>query len=185
VSGAYHDHDEDALAQEGVQAFNRMTAAMQDLGATLKAVDKRQQIKLADEEAEASTARLAAQDAKDAAKLALQAAKTSARNVAAWAVLGALAGVLVAGGVGYWIGQSSGWKAGQAAGYAAAVDQKAAASWANTPSGKLALALDQNGSLAMLATCNNSGWTVEARAGRRLCFVNPAPDGKNYGWTLP
>ncbi|MDQ2802325.1 MAG: hypothetical protein M3Y41_06450 [Pseudomonadota bacterium] len=122
MSGAYDGQDEDALAQEGVQAFNRMTAAMDRLGATLTAVDHRQQIKLADEAVEASTARLAAQDAKNAATLALQAAKASARSVAAWAVLGALAGVLVAGGAGYWIGQSSGWKAGQATGYAAAVE---------------------------------------------------------------
>ena len=74
------DLDADDFAQEGIGAFNAMTAAMDRLGATLAAVDKRQQVRLADEEAEASTARKAAQDAKEAAQAALQAARASARQ---------------------------------------------------------------------------------------------------------
>ncbi len=177
--------DDADLAREGVQAFNAMTAAMDRLGDVLTTVDRRQQIRLADDEEEASTARLAAQDAKQAAQTALQATRASARSVAAWAVLGALAGVLVAGAAGYWIGQSSGWKAGQAAGYAAAVDEKAAASWANTPSGRLAFAMDQADGLALVTRCLGQGWWTETRQGRRFCFVGPAPDGKTYGWPLP
>ncbi len=68
------------------------------------------------------------------------------------------------------------------------MDEKAAAAWANTPSGRMAFALDQNGSLAMLATCNNKGWQVEKRQGHRICFPYAVPDGASgtvYGWTLP
>ena len=180
------DLDTDELAQEGVRAFNAMTEAMDRLGERLTAVDKRQQLRLADEEAEASTARKAAQDAKEAAQTALQAARTSARSVASWAVLGALAGVLGAGGAGYWLGHASGREGGLADGYRAARDEKAAASWANTPTGRLAFAMDQGGSLAMVARCAGQGWEVETRKGGvRVCFVNKAADGTNYGWVLP
>ena len=106
---------------------------------------------MADEGAEASTARKAAQDAKEAAQTALQAARASARSVASWAVLGALAGVLGAGGAGYWIGHASGRENDLADGYRAARDEKAAAAWANTPAGQLALDLDKAGSLSVLA----------------------------------
>ena len=180
------DLDTDDLAREGVQAFNRMTAAMDRLGERLTAVDKHQQLRLTDEEAEASTARKAAQDAKEAAQTALQAARTSARSAAAWAVLGALAGVLGAAGAGYWLGHASGRESGLADGYQAARDEKAAAAWANTPAGRLAFALDQAGSLTVLATCANHGWHTETRQGRRVCFVGPdAATGSIYGWTLP
>ena len=177
--------DADDLAQEGVEAFNAMTAAMDRLGATLAAVDKRQQVRLADEGAEASTARKAAQDAKEAAQTALQAARASARSVASWAVLGALAGVLGAGGVGYWLGHASGRENGLADGYRAARDEKAAAAWANTPAGQLALALDRAGTLSMLAQCNGQSWKAETRDGARFCF--PMPDAKQNvtGWRIP
>jgi len=185
VSGTYDGQDEDELAHEGVQAFNAMAAAMDRLGATLTAVDKRQQVRLADEEEEASRARLAAQDAKEAATVALQAARTSARSAASWAALGALAAVLVAGGAGYWLGHSSGRESGLADGYRNAQDEKAAASWANTPAGRLALAMDQLGGLNLVATCSGKGWHAETIKGRRYCFAGPAPDGQTYGWPLP
>lgn len=175
----------DSFEAEGVEAFNRMTTAMDRLGATLAAVDKRQQVRLADEESEASTARKAAQDAKEAAQTALQAARASARSVASWAVLGALAGVLGAGGAGYWLGHASGRESGLADGYRAARDEKAAASWANTPTGQLALALDKAGSLSVLARCTAQNWKAETRDGARFCFPMPDAQQSVTGWRLP
>ena len=177
----------DSFEVEGVEAFNRMTNAMDRLGTTLAAVDKRQQIRLADEEAEASTARKAAQDAKEAAQAALRAVEASARSVASWAVLGALAGVLGAGGAGYWLGHASGREGGLADGYQPTRDEKAAASRANTPTGQLALAMERSGSLAALVACSSPGWQVEARkgGGARICVVRPDAKGDLYGWTLP
>ena len=74
---------------------------------------------------------------------------------------------------------------GLADGYRAAVDANAAASWANTPSGQVALVLDKAGSVHRLAQCNNQGWKVETVQGRRLCIVRPVKDGSIYGWNLP
>lgn len=108
-----------------------------------------------------------------------------ARSAASWAVLGALAGILVAGGAGYWRGHTGGREIGLAEGYRAAVNANAAASWANTPNGQIALALDRAGSLSLLAQCSNQGWKVETIQGRRLCIVRPVKDGSIYGWTLP
>lgn len=170
---------------EGVEAFNRMTYAMDRLGSILTTVDERQQGRRFREAQEGSAAFLAASEAKKAAETALQAARTSARRVAAWAVFGALAGVLVAGSAGYWLGHSSGREGGLADGYRAARDEQAAASWANTPDGKLAFAMDQNGSLSMVEDCTNHGWKVETRNGQRTCLVQPAADGTTYGWALP
>jgi len=191
VSGAYDDQDENldehALAHEGLQAFNAMTAAMDRLGTTLTAVDGRQQGRRFMEDQEGSAAFLAASEAKNAAATALHAARTSARSVASWAVLGALAGVLVAGGAGYWLGHSSGREGGLADGYRAALDQNAAASWANiTPSGRMAWTMDQTGSLAMVTGCTGQGWTAETIKGHRYCIVRPfKPDGATQGWALP
>jgi hypothetical protein len=46
--------------------------------------------------------------------------------------------------------------------------------------------MDQGGSLAMVARCAGQGWEIETRKGGvRVCFVNKAADGTNYGWVLP
>ena len=111
-------------------------------------------------------------------------AAANARASASWAVLGTLAGILAAGGAGYWLGHSSGQEIGRAEGYKTALDEKAAASWANTPSGQLALALDKSGDLSALLNCSKPGWKSTVQNGRRVCFPHLAPDGQ-YGWPLP
>ena len=85
----------------------------------------------------------------------------------------------------YWLGHASGWDSGRTDGYRAALDQNAAAAWGNTPSGKLALSLDQAGDLHALADCARPGWSVETKQGHRVCFVRPDAKGTLYGWTLP
>jgi hypothetical protein len=92
--------------------------------------------------------------------------------------------VFGAGLIGYELGQRAGEAVGRADGYETAVDEKAAASWANTPTGQLALALDRAGSLATLARCANQGWKVEQQPAGRVCLPYRAPDAQ-YGWLLP
>lgn len=180
------DLDTDEFAQEGVRAFNRMAAAMHGLDARMTTLDAGLNAKVSAAERAATLATTAAQAAKQAADGLHAAARARARSHAAWAVLGALAGVLGAGGAGYGIGHASGREGGLADGYRAAQDEKAAAAWANTPAGRLAFAMDQAGSLAMVARCAGQGWEVETRKGGvRVCFVNKAADGTNYGWVLP
>ena len=78
-----------------------------------------------------------------------------------------------------------GRETGLAEGYRAAVNANAAASWANTPSGQVALALDRAGSVDQLARCTGQGWKVVVQSGRRVCYPYSAADSKTYGWALP
>jgi multidrug efflux pump subunit AcrA (membrane-fusion protein) len=185
------DEEADPDADLGIQAFQDMGRAMDRLGDTLKAVDRRQQVRLADEGQEASRARSAAFQAEqaahmaqEAAQTALQAAKTELRSSLLWTGFGGLGGALLAFLVGFYVGNHGGWNEGQAAGYASARDETAAAAWANTPNGRRALALDQLGSLDMLASCSGASWTVERQDGHRVCFP-PANQGRMAGWFIP
>ena len=176
----------------GIQAFQDMGRAMDRLGDTLKAVDHRQQIRLHDEDQEASQARFAAVQAgqaanraQEAAQTALQAARTEIRSSLLWTGFGGLCVALAALLVGYTIGNRNGWDQGQAAGYASARDQVAAAAWANTPSGHRAFQLDQLESLDMLATCSGANWTTGHQQGQRVCFPAADTQGRMAGWFIP
>ena len=179
------DLDADDLAQEGVEAFNAMTTAMQGLDSRMVALDTGLGSKVAKAERAATRAETAAESAVQAAKHAAATAQAGARQTASWAVLGALAGILGAGGAGYWLGHASGRENGLADGYRAARDEKAAASWANTPTGQLALALDRVGSISMLAQCTGQNWKTETRDGRRFCFSMPDAQQSVTGWRIP
>ena len=186
MSNDLHDEDElDAFEVEGVQAFNRMTDAMHGLDRRMGTLDAGLAAKLAAAERVASKAETAAQDAKQAAAHAHAAVRDERRSLALWASCLVAGTVIGAGAVGYWLGQTNGQKTGLADGYRIAMDEKAAAAWANTPAGKLALSLDQAGDLHALAECARPGWTVETRQGRRICFVKPDAKGSTYGWALP
>ena len=175
----------DSFEVEGIQAFNRLTTAVTGLQSRLVDLELGLGRKASQAERAAAKAEEAAQAARTAVEHARGVAHAKARSAASWAVLGALAGVLVAGGAGYWRGHAGGRETGLAEGYRTAVDANAAASWANTPSGQIALALDRAGSLSLLAQCSNQGWKVETIQGRRLCIVRPVKDGSIYGWNLP
>lgn len=172
--------------EEGVEAFNRMTDAMHGLQSRLGALDAGMGQKVAKAEQAASKAETAAANARQAAEHLEATSRQEARSAASWAILGAVAGILVAGGAGYWLGHASGREGGLADGYRAALDQNAAASWANTPAGQLALAMDKAGSLDQLARCAGRGWTPIVQAGRRICYPD-ATLGKAAaaGWFLP
>ncbi len=177
--------DTDDDAELGLQAFHDMTQAVNRLGATLQATEQRQKTH-AEAQTKAATEILqAARGALGASQNALEASQAQIRSSLIWAVLIALGVVLVAFVGGFRFGQSSGWEEGHAAGYASAISNNADASWANTPSGQRALALDRQGSLSKLVECSQPGWRITMQKGDRLCFVDRAPDGKLYGWTIP
>lgn len=75
----------------------------------------------------------------------------------------------------------AGYNLGYGTAYMQAKDEKAAASWANTPEGKLAYKMAKIGGLQQVARCQNNGWVVQNGA----CFVKTAADGQIYGWQLP
>ena len=175
----------DSFEVEGIQAFNRLTAAVTGLQSRLVDLELGLGRKASQAEQAAAKAEEAAKAARTVVEHARGVAHAKARSAASWAVLGALAGILVAGGAGYWHGHAGGRETGLAEGYRAAVDANAAASWANTPSGQIALALDRAGSLGLVTRCTGQGWKAETIGGRRFCMAFPAQDGKTYGWVLP
>ncbi len=125
--------DAGGYEEEGIEAFNRMAGAMQGLQSRLDALDQGLGSKVGRTEQAATKAETAAASARQAAERLEATSRQEARSAASWAVLGALAGILGAGGAGYWLGHASGQESGLADGYRAAMDEKAAASWANTP----------------------------------------------------
>jgi hypothetical protein len=77
-------------------------------------------------------------------------------------------------------GYSSGYAEGHEHGYVEARDEKSAASWANTPEGRLAYGLAQAGSIRELATCNGDGWVLKNGA----CLPNIGSNHMIYGWKI-
>ena len=73
----------------------------------------------------------------------------------------------------------TGYSDGQAQGYRDAVEAKAAATWANTPEGKLAYQLAKAGNIKQLAECSGKHWTKNEKA--RSCF-GFALGGDGDGW---
>ena len=187
----HHDEDLDGAPEpdsfevEGIQAFNRLAGAVQGLESRLGALEHGLGSKAVQALEAASTARTAAQNAIQAAQHVEAATRAEARSWTAYATCLVVAGTLAAGGIGYLLGEQAGQATGEAAGYRTAVDQNAAASWANTPAGQAALALDRAGSADRLARCNGQGWKVVVQSGQRVCYPSAAADGKVYGWTLP
>ena len=192
VRGGLHDDDDldgapesDSFEVEGIQAFNRLTAAVTGLESRLGVLEHGLGSKATQAERAASTAATAAQSAIRAAEHVEAVARAEARSWTAYATCLVVAGTLAAGGLGYLLGEQAGQATGEAAGYKAAVNANAAASWTNTPAGQAALTLDRAGSVDRLARCDGQGWKVVVQAGRRSCYPHAAADGKVYGWTLP
>ena len=120
-----------------------------------------------------------------AAQKALQASQTQIRSNLLWLCCITLLTVLVASGLGYQLGQSSGLEQGQTEGYQAARDEKAAASWANTPSGQRAYELERSGSLDMVTLCKGEGWQIQRLHGNKFCFPFSNASDKVTGWPVP
>ncbi len=169
----------------GIQAFRNLTEAVDRFGTTLKAAEEGHKTHDAAQEQATAKALQAAQTALQASQTALQASRTQISSSLLWAGFGALAMLLVASALAFYFGHSSGWGQGHAAGYASARDEAAAASWANTPNGQRALALDRLGSLNLVIACSEPGWRIEKQKNSRVCFAGSTLDGKISGWFIP
>ncbi|WP_249110563.1 replication protein [Neokomagataea anthophila] len=123
--------------------------------------------------------------ATEASQNALQASNVEFRANLLGVGSTALLTLLIASGAGYWIGHRSGLEQGQAEGYHTALDERAAASWANTPAGQRAYRLDQQGSLDMFTRCVAPGWIKERQKDGVVCYPKPNADGLTSGWYLP
>lgn len=130
------------------------------------------------EAAKADLAKAVAAAAKDVART------TSAKQMWRWAAVCIVAAFLSFGAFG-WVmhssGKAAGYEVGYGAGFAEAEDEKAAASWANTPEGLMAYRFAQSGQLQRLASCTGRGWKVS----RGYCFPERASDGVLDGWQMP
>ena len=148
----------------------------------------------ADAQAEASTAgaqrALVRAVADSAAQVARNAARANVQRSLAIAICVAAACALA----GFFYldysrtrGYKDGYAAGRNAGIAEARHEGAAASWANTPEGRLAYGLAEEGSLRALATCGGPGWkrTTYKESGRLFCLPHGIPEtGKVHGWWM-
>ncbi|MGV4878642.1 replication protein [Acetobacter indonesiensis] len=170
---------------DGLAAFDQLGREMAETNRLLRAVRSDQATRNKQEQALSAEMRTALKQAAGASQKALQASQNEIRSSLLWTGLMALLIVLMAFGGGYFFGQRSGWDTGNADGYQKARNQEAAASWANTPSGQRAYALDQLGSLDMLALCKGNGWTMERQKGRTVCFPKLDTRGNLSGWYIP
>ncbi|WP_242012666.1 replication protein [Acetobacter lambici] len=132
---------------DGLAAFDQLGREMAETNRLLRAVRSDQEARNRQERTLSAEMQTALKQATGASQKALQAAKTEIRSSLLWTALTALLIVLVAFSGGYFFGQQAGTEKGQAEGYQAARDEKAAASWANTPAGQRAYGLDQLGNL--------------------------------------
>lgn len=122
-----------------------------------------------------------ASDLRPAVSQALEAVahQVSGKRMFQWGA-GAVAVAFICLALTAWLAYTGGVDKGKATGYEQAREEKAAASWANTPQGKQAYHLAQGGSLDALVKCDRPGWEQQ----KGSCFPKKASDGKVYGWYL-
>lgn len=164
--------------ERGFQLFTDLQETMLRTTATMERLDAEQK----------NQCRTIEQAAQKASKTAEDAAEAFAVSKPRLMILTALcAAMLVCAGwlIGYWVGHSDGWSSGDAIGYRQAIAANAAASWANTASGKVAKRMDDLGNLQALGTCNIPGFSIQkGENGTRWCVV-AGKDGQFHGWALP
>jgi hypothetical protein len=137
----------------------------------------------AEAELKAAVARTRAELAKSVAQTALDIAdRVASTKRSKWFSMSfAFAAALFVGvAVGmYRQGVSSGVASGRLDGYTMARNEKAAAAWANTPEGQIALGLAKAGSLRALASCSGKGWKRKTAS-----CVPKCEKGSVDGWNL-
>jgi len=171
---------DDRELDDGLAAFDQLGRTMSETNRLLRSVQSSQTERNRQETALSAELQTALKQATGASQKALQASKTELRSNLLWLGSTALLTLLMAVGVGYWLGHRAGTEQGQAEGYQAARDERA-----NTPAGQRAYGLDQRGSLDMLTRCAAPGWTTERQKGGIVCFPNPDAKGQTSGWYLP
>jgi len=170
---------------DGLAAFDQLGREMGETNRLLRAVRTDQMARNQQEHALSSELQTVLKQATEASQKALQAAKVELRSNLLWLGSTALLIVLAASGAGYILGHNTGLDQGQTEGYQAARDEKAAASWANTPAGQRAYALDQLGSLDLVSQCMGHDWQRTTQNGKRVCFPQADAKGEMAGWYIP
>ena len=170
---------------DGLAAFDQLGREMVETNRLLRAVRSDQTTRNQQEHALSAEMQTALKQATGASQKALQAAKTEIRSSLLWTGLMAFLIVLVAFGGGYFFGQQAGTEKGQAEGYQAARDEKAAASWANTPAGQRAYGLDQLGNLDLVTQCRGQGWRIVRQHGQDYCYPYLDAQQMVHGWAIP
>ena len=149
------------------------TATVEELGAARKAAAAA--VAAAGERAAEDVRAAGAAVGEDLRKLVAKTAAEAAlrrERVWRWALASVTATLLVMGATG-----AVAYAAGRARGLDLARDEQAAASWANTPEGRLAHRLAQGGDLEALARCTAPGWHLE----EEVCFPRASANGL-HGW---
>lgn len=176
---------DDRELDDGLAAFEQLGREMAETNRLLRSVQTSQSERNRQESSLSVELQAALKQATGASQKALQASKVELRSNLLWLGSTALLALLMAVGGGYWLGHRAGTEQGQAEGYQAARDERAAASWVNTPAGRRAYAFDQRGDLDMLARCGGTGWITERQPnGRIACFPHASPDGQMTGWII-
>jgi hypothetical protein len=94
--------------------------------------------------------------------------------IATLIALGGFAGLI------HHLAYTAGEAYGYSKGYEESKDEKAAASWANTPDGQLAFKFARNGALPTLIHCTGKGWRIQ----NGYCYVTQ-DKGHTQGWLMP
>jgi len=170
---------------DGLAAFDQLGREMAETNRLLRSVRTDQASRSQQEHTLSVEMQTALRQVTGASQKALQASQTEIRSSLLWTGLTAFLIVLVAFGGGYFFGQRSGTAKGQAEGYQAARDEKAAISWANTPAGQRAYALDQLGNLDLVTQCQGLGWRIERQHGQNYCYPYLDTRQMVHGWAIP
>lgn len=80
-----------------------------------------------------------------------------------------------------YLARQAGLSQGYQLGLGKARDERAAASWANTPNARQAMILDRHGLLRRILQCDFDGWYIK----NGTCFPGQAKGGGMYGYPLP
>lgn len=175
---------DDRELDDGLAAFEQLNRTMAETNRLLSRVQSSQNERNRQENTLSAELQAALKQATGASQKALQASKTEIRSAQLWTALTAFLIVLVAFGGGYLFGHRAGTEQGQAEGYRVARDEQAAASWANTPAGRRAYALEQLGSLDLVSQCMGHDWQITTQTGKRVCFPQAGQNGM-AGWYIP
>jgi hypothetical protein len=118
--------------------------------------------------------------AASAHEIAGRAASSSRWRWLAIGVTVSLASFALIANVTLWVSRladRAGDAAGRLQGYAAARNEVAAASWANTPEGQAAFGLAKAGSIRLLADCSGKGWVRH----EDVCYPKPTRKDSRVG----
>jgi hypothetical protein len=176
---------DDRELDDGLAAFDRLGREMAETNRLLRDLQTSQKAREARESSLSADFQAALKQATGASQKALQAAQTEIRSSLLWTGLTGFLIVLTAFGGGYFFGHRAGSEKGRAEGYQTAHDEQARASWANTPAGQRAYALDLLGNLDLVAQCRGPGWKIERQHGQDYCYPYLDAQQMVHGWAIP